>query len=60
MVDGDVLADIRVLEDRTRFIAVMQGGVVKAGQVLRPRGSTSAREQRRAAVSASSSCPTLA
>ena len=35
VVDGDVLADIAVLEDRSRFIAVMQGGVVKAGQ-LRP------------------------
>jgi imidazolonepropionase-like amidohydrolase len=33
VVDGDVLADISVLEDRTRFIAVMQGGVVKAGQL---------------------------
>ena len=32
VVDGDVLADISVLEDRSRFIAVMQGGVVKAGQ----------------------------
>jgi len=34
IVDGDVLADIAILEDRTRFLAVMQGGVVKAGQVL--------------------------
>ena len=33
VVDGDVLADIRVLEDRRRFIAVMQGGTVKAGQL---------------------------
>jgi imidazolonepropionase-like amidohydrolase len=33
VVDGDVLADIRILEDRSRFIAVMQGGVVKAGQL---------------------------
>ncbi|MDB5310977.1 MAG: imidazolonepropionase [Gemmataceae bacterium] len=33
VVDGDVLADISVLEDRSRFVAVMQGGVVKAGQV---------------------------
>jgi imidazolonepropionase-like amidohydrolase len=33
VVDGDVLADISVLEDRSRFIAVMQGGVVKAGQM---------------------------
>ena len=32
VVDGDVLADIRVLEDRSRFVAAMQGGVVKAGQ----------------------------
>jgi imidazolonepropionase-like amidohydrolase len=33
VVDGDVAADIAVLEDRARFIAVMQGGVVKAGQL---------------------------
>jgi hypothetical protein len=33
VVDGDVLADISILEDRRRFIAVMQGGVVKAGQL---------------------------
>jgi imidazolonepropionase-like amidohydrolase len=32
VVDGDVLSDISVLEDRSRFLAVMQGGVVKAGQ----------------------------
>ena len=32
IVDGDVLADIAILEDRTKFIAVMQGGVVKAGR----------------------------
>ncbi len=32
VVDGDVLADISLLEDRKRFIAVMQGGIVKAGQ----------------------------
>lgn len=31
IVDGDVLADIAILEDRSRFIAVMQGGIVKAG-----------------------------
>lgn len=35
VVDGDVLADISLLEDRSRFLAVMQGGVVKGG---RPRG----------------------
>jgi imidazolonepropionase-like amidohydrolase len=33
VVDGDVTADISVLEDRRRFIAVMQGGIVKAGQL---------------------------
>jgi imidazolonepropionase-like amidohydrolase len=33
VVDGDVLADISVLEDRSRFIAVMQGGVIKAGRL---------------------------
>lgn len=36
LVDGDVLADIALLEDRSRFIAVMQGGMVKAGQLLKP------------------------
>jgi imidazolonepropionase-like amidohydrolase len=34
VVDGDVLADISLLEDRSRFIAVMQGGVVKAGKAV--------------------------
>ena len=33
VVEGDVLADIRLLEDRSRFIAVLQGGVVKAGRL---------------------------
>ncbi|HEY2252819.1 MAG TPA: amidohydrolase family protein, partial [Planctomycetaceae bacterium] len=36
IVDGDILADISLLEDRRRFIAVMQGGIVKAGQLARP------------------------
>ncbi len=31
VVDGDVLANIEILEDRSRFLAVMQGGMVKAG-----------------------------
>jgi imidazolonepropionase-like amidohydrolase len=35
VVDGDVAADVSLLEDRSRFIAVMQGGVVKAGQMAR-------------------------
>jgi imidazolonepropionase-like amidohydrolase len=33
VVDGDVAADIKLLQDRSRFIVVMQGGVVKAGQL---------------------------
>ena len=36
VVDGDVLADISILEDRARFVAVMQGGVIKAGRLARP------------------------
>jgi imidazolonepropionase-like amidohydrolase len=34
VVDGDVAKDISVLEDRNRFVAVMQGGIVKAGRCL--------------------------
>ena len=37
VVDGDVLADIRRLEDRSSFLAVMQGGVVKAGTLAGKR-----------------------
>ncbi len=33
IVDGDVLADISLLEDRSRLLAVMQGGLVKAGRL---------------------------
>lgn len=33
VVDGDVTENIRLLENRSNFIAVMQGGVVKAGQL---------------------------
>ncbi len=35
IVDGDVIADISILEDRTRFLAVMQGGAIKAGQLVK-------------------------
>jgi imidazolonepropionase-like amidohydrolase len=35
VVDGDVLADIAILEDRSRFLAVVQGGVIKAGRLAR-------------------------
>ena len=32
---ADLLKDITLLEDRRRFIAVIQGGVIKAGQLTR-------------------------
>ena len=32
VVDGDVVRDVTLLERRERFIAVLQGGIVKAGQ----------------------------
>jgi imidazolonepropionase-like amidohydrolase len=35
VVDGDVMKDIAILEDRSRFIAVLQGGMVKAGRQAR-------------------------
>jgi imidazolonepropionase-like amidohydrolase len=31
VVDGDILADIGILEDRSKLRVVMQGGLVKAG-----------------------------
>jgi imidazolonepropionase-like amidohydrolase len=34
IVDGDVLADISMLEDRSKILAVMQGGVIKAGRMM--------------------------
>lgn len=36
VVEGDVLSDIAILEDRSKFIAVLQGGVIKAGQLAQP------------------------
>ena len=33
VVDGDVVADISIIEDRTRILAVLQGGVVKSGSL---------------------------
>jgi imidazolonepropionase-like amidohydrolase len=35
VVDRDVLADISVLEECSHFLAVLQGGVIKAGQLAR-------------------------
>jgi imidazolonepropionase-like amidohydrolase len=45
IVDGDVLADISLLEDRKKFIAVMQGGVIKAGQLAKSFPTVVNREQ---------------
>jgi imidazolonepropionase-like amidohydrolase len=39
VVDGDVIADIAILEDRDNLLAVIQGGTVKAG-TLAPREVT--------------------
>lgn len=33
VVDGDPVKDISILENRSKFIAVLQGGIVKAGQL---------------------------
>lgn len=33
VVDGDVLKDIKILQDRSKILAVLQGGVVKAGRL---------------------------
>lgn len=34
VVDGDLLKDISILEDRKNILAVMQGGIIKAGRLL--------------------------
>jgi imidazolonepropionase-like amidohydrolase len=34
VVDGDVVNDIQILEDRQRILAVLQGGILKAGRLL--------------------------
>ncbi|MBM3847279.1 MAG: amidohydrolase family protein [Verrucomicrobia bacterium] len=36
VVDGDVLKDIGLLTQRSRFLAVLQGGVIKAGTLAKP------------------------
>jgi len=45
VVDGDVLGDIAVLEDRRRFIAVIQGGIIKAGRLAEPFPADVGRER---------------
>jgi len=42
IVDGDVLQDITLLEDRTKFLAVVQGGIIKAGRLLHSQNAGSA------------------
>lgn len=34
VVDGDLLKDISLLEDRKNILAVMQGGIIKSGRLL--------------------------
>jgi imidazolonepropionase-like amidohydrolase len=36
VVDGDPLRDISVLTERGKFLAVLQGGVIKAGSLAKP------------------------
>jgi imidazolonepropionase-like amidohydrolase len=45
VVDGDVATDISLLEDRTNFIAVLQGGIIKAGQLAKPFPTVVKREK---------------
>jgi len=37
VVDGDVLQDIAILQDRTKILAVLQGGLIKAGSMRSSR-----------------------
>lgn len=37
VVDGDVVANIKILENRSNFIAVMQGGIVKSGRIAKQK-----------------------
>ena len=39
VVQGDVIQDISILEDRKKFLAVLQGGALKAGR-LAPKMET--------------------
>src|SRR5262249_22322879 len=45
VVDGDVIADISVLEDRSRSPAVRQGGKIKAARLAKPIPTMVKREQ---------------
>ena len=46
VVDGDVVGDISLLEDRRSFVAVMQAGVIKSGQAS-PGARSCARERKK-------------
>lgn len=45
VVEGDPVKDISVLTDRAKFLAVMQGGVIKAGSLAKPFPTVVAREK---------------
>jgi len=34
VINGNPFDDIRILEDRTKFYAVIQNGIIKAGQAI--------------------------
>ena len=34
VINGNPFEDIRILEDRTKFYAVIQNGIIKAGQAI--------------------------
>ncbi|MSR32613.1 MAG: amidohydrolase family protein [Gemmataceae bacterium] len=38
VVEGDVLGNIKLLQDRGKFLAVVQGGIIKAGKLLGTAG----------------------
>ena len=45
VVNGDVAKDITLLEDRQKFLAVIQGGVIKAGRWAKPFPTVVKREK---------------
>jgi imidazolonepropionase-like amidohydrolase len=45
VVDGDVIRDISILGDRSRLIAVLQAGVIKAGRLAPPFPTVIKREK---------------
>jgi len=47
VVDADVVGDISILEHRDRFIAVLQGGLIKAGQLAQSPASEHVRSSGR-------------